>query len=67
MLIQVSDYQMVPVQTLVLAGNFLLLLLYLGRTTNEYSTWISPSAAGSGVIRVPFCVVCDLFHVYQGC
>jgi hypothetical protein len=34
--------------TSVLTDNFLLLLLYFGCTTTEYSIWVSPSPAGSG-------------------
>jgi hypothetical protein len=33
----IPDYQMVPIQTEALAGNFVLLLLYLGCTNNQRS------------------------------
>lgn len=36
-LLNILNYEMVPILTQVLTGNFLLLLLYLGSTTNRRS------------------------------
>jgi len=55
----ILHYQTVPIPTLVLTGTFLLLLLYLGCTTNHRS--IPSFICRLRTIRVLFCVPTSLY------